>query len=311
MGSLRALRAGTRLARYAVGLLGVALLLSFALADSGAAAAGLAFPAPAGTQWSVVAGYNTATHIGTDPYAIDVVRDDGETSGTPVLAPADGTLSISANCLTVRDASRVAILLCHVLPSAGVRAGQRVVQGQAIGSVAPPGQAGNNGLAHIHIAVHVADGGRGFGNTIPLAGAYALEGVQFLATTATNGYAGVTLRSTNVQSAAPATTAPVAIANTPSSGGPAAGAASGRLAGYTPGGRSLAVVVDASTTDELVASARAAVGASSARPCTLSSLVGGAWVTYVEGAPAAVNARWRTVYTSSVPAMTPLFAACG
>lgn len=306
MGSLRALRAASRLARQATGVLGVALLLSFALPEADAAA-GLAFPAPAGTQWSVVAGYNTATHIGGDPYAIDVVRDDGETSGTPVLAPADGTLSISANCLTVRDASRVALLLCHVLPSSSVRAGQRVSQGQVIGFVAPPGQAGNNGLAHIHIAAHYSEGGRGFGNTIPLAGAYAIEGVQLPASSEANGYSGMTFRSTNVQSAAPVTTAPaVAITSTPS-----AGTQSGRLAGFTPGGRSLAVVLSASTTDELVVSARGAAGASSTRPCTLSSLVGGGWVTYVEGAPAAVNARWHATYTSTVPAMTPLFAACG
>jgi hypothetical protein len=44
--------------------------------------------------------------------------------------------------------------------------------------------------------------------------------------------------------------------------------------------------------------------------CTISSLVGGSWVAYIDGAPAAVNARWRTTYPASIPALTPLFTAC-
>lgn len=305
MGNLRGLLGALRLVRWSVGALGVALGVSLVLGGVGSAASTLAFPAPAGTQWSVVAGYNTATHIAGDPYAIDVVRDDAETSGTPVLAPADGTLSISANCLTIRDASRVAILLCHVLAAPGLRAGQRVTQGQLIGAVAPPGQAGNNGLAHIHIAAHYAEGGRGFGTTIPLVAAYAVEGVALPATAEANAYYGLTFRSSNVQGASTTTSSAPAVVQPPASIAPTDEA--GRLAGFTAGTRSLAVVTGAATTEELVV---AATG-SSGRPCTLSSVVGGGWVTYVRGAPEAVNARWRAVYPAAVPAMTPLFTACG
>ena len=275
------------------------------------AAAGLAFPAPAGTEWSIVAGYNTATHLASDPYAIDVVRADGETSGTPVLAPTDGTLSVSTNCLTIRDAARVAVLLCHVFPVPGLRSGVRVARGQVIGSVAPPGAAGNNGLAHIHIAAHFSDGGRGFGNTVPLIGAYAIEDVQLPATGDADAYSGVTFRSTNVQSAGVTTsTVPVVAPAPPSTAtptaAPPASASSAPLSGFT-GARSLSVVAREATTSDLIATMRAAGGRGT---CTLSSLVAGRWVTHIEGAPGAVNVPWQQAYPGPLAAMTPLFAAC-
>jgi hypothetical protein len=283
-------------------------------ARPGAAAEGLSFPAPAGTRWSIAAGYNTATHIDGDPYAIDVVRDDGDTTGALLFAPVDGTLSISTSCLTIRDAARVAILLCHVFPQSGLRSGQRVVRGQLLGSVAPPGAAGNNGLAHIHIAAHYSADGRGFGTTIPLAGAYALDGVSLPATVEPNGYAGVTFTSSNAQAfpapAASATATPSArVAATPSStaAAPTPGSRAS-VTGVQPAGRSLAVAVAPSTVADLGAAVRAN-GASGA--CTFSSLRDGRWITFIEGAPAAVNERWRAAYPGALPAMTPLFIACG
>lgn len=290
--------------------LGLLLTTGGATTPSAFAASGLSFPAPSGTQWSIVAGYNTATHLAGDPYAIDLVRDDGETSGTPVLAPTDGTLSVSTNCLTVRDAARVAVLLCHVLPGAGLKSGVRVARGQVIGVVAPPGQAGNNGLAHIHLAAHFNEGGRGFGTTIPLVGAYSVEDVQLPATTEANGYSGVTFRSTNVQGAGVATTtAPVVAPAPPPTAAPASSTTSGPpLAGFTPRTRALVVLTRDQATPELIESMRVAAPGS---VCTISSLVAGRWVTFIDGAPATVNAPWLQAYPSSVAALTPLFAACG
>jgi hypothetical protein len=301
-------------------LLGSAFLGAWLVgARPGAAAEGLSFPAPAGTRWAIAAGYNTATHIDGDPYAIDVVRDDGETTGALVFAPTDGTLSISTNCLTVRDAARVGILLCHVFPQSGLRAGQRVVRGQLLGSVAPPGAAGNNGLAHIHIAAHFATDGRGFGNTIPLAGAYAIEGVQLPATTEPNAYTGVLFTSTNIQQFPPAVTATATAASkvtgtpTPKATAPATQTAApapgtqASVSGLRPSGSSLVVVVTPSTSNDLVSAARAS-GAPAG--CTFSSLVQGRWVTYIDGAPTTVNEGWRVTYPTTVPAMTPLFIAC-
>lgn len=282
-----------------------------ATAQPTAAAEGLAFPAPAGTRWSIAAGYNTATHLGTDPYAIDVVRDDAETAGTAVFAPTDGTLSISTNCLTIRDASRVAVLLCHIFPEAGLRASQRVVRGQRIGVVAPAGAAGNNGLAHIHIAAHFSTTARGFGDTIPLAGMYALEGVQLPATLQDNAHGGVAFASTNVEAAAAPSTALAAVTpkTTPTAAAtpaPPPGSLASVL-GLRSTGVSLGVVLTASAPADLSAATRAA-GAT--RSCTYSSVVNGNWITYVDGAPAAVNERWRAIYPTTLPANTTLYFVC-
>ena len=43
----------------------------------------------------------------------------------------------------------------------------------------------------------------------------------------------------------------------------------------------------------------------------LSSLVGGRWVTYIDGAPASVNAGWASAYPTTIRGLTPLFTACG
>ncbi len=165
-------------------------------------------PAPAGTEWQIAAGYNTATHSaadGGDPYAIDIVRTDAATAGTPVLAPLDGTVAwLDPDCLELTDRAGMRVLLCHFFHDPGVHDGLPVARGQRLGTVAPAGQAGNNGLAHIHVAVHY-DHVNG-GVTVPLAGAYAMEGTALPAVTTFNAYAGTTFRSTNVP---PGATQPV------------------------------------------------------------------------------------------------------
>ncbi|MEX2372174.1 MAG: hypothetical protein WD800_00075, partial [Dehalococcoidia bacterium] len=132
-------------------------------APSTAAEVGMRFPAPAGTQWEVLAGFNTATHVDVDPYALDLWRVDGPTGGTPVLAPLSGTIGfVSDSCVSVRT-SDVNVMMCHVFALAGLDRGDDVIVGQRIGTVAPDGQAGNNGTAHIHLQVNES-GRRGYGS---------------------------------------------------------------------------------------------------------------------------------------------------
>ncbi len=155
-------------------------------------------PAPAGTGWSIVSGYNTPNHTGSDPYAIDLVRVDAPTAGTPVLAPVAGTVTwVSDSCVTLGDSHGMAVLICHLYPSAGLQAGGEVIVGQRIGEVAPAGLAGNNGLAHLHLAVHHTWGAGELQATVPFSGAYALEGRELPPTDASNAYAGETFLSTN------------------------------------------------------------------------------------------------------------------
>lgn len=162
-----------------------------------AAESGLRFPAPAGSEWTIAGGYNTATHTDGDPYAIDVVRTDAPTADTPVLAPFDGRMRhISSDCISIGDTNDNSLLICHLFHRADLQRGDNVVAGEPLGTVAPAGFANNNGLSHLHLAVHTSF--RGSGQTIPFVGAYTLDSVALPATTTANAYAGTTVRSTNV-----------------------------------------------------------------------------------------------------------------
>ncbi|MCZ6544243.1 MAG: hypothetical protein O6913_00870 [Chloroflexi bacterium] len=159
---------------------------------------GIALPAPAETVWSITAGYNTGTHFGSDPYAIDLVRVDGPTTGTAVLAPVTGVVSWrSPSCLTILDGLGQETLVCHLFVADAVTVGDTVRPGDLLGTVAAPGFAENNGLAHIHLAVHRTIGDGQILETLPFAGAYALEGVDLTATTAANAYRGQLFTSSN------------------------------------------------------------------------------------------------------------------
>lgn len=187
----------TTLVRAALVIMTLAAAADATSSQAEAASLGLRFPAPAGTKWTVASGYNTATHLGVDPYALDLVRADGvPTGGTPVLAPVSGTLSGggTSDCAWIR-ADTVTVLICHIITDAVIPQGTRIFQGQRIGVVAPEGQKGNNGLAHIHLAVNV---GGTSGTSLPFDGDYLLDGVSLPATTLANAYSGaITITSTN------------------------------------------------------------------------------------------------------------------
>ena len=155
----------------------------------------LGFPAPAGTHWEIVAGYNTRTHSysdGNDPHAIDVVRTDGPTEGTVVLSPWDGQLSwFDDSCVTVRNGG-FTVLICHLFPDPGLQRGQFVARGQQLGLVAPSFQAGNYGLAHLHIAIHRTRGSGLIEGTVPFVERFALEGTELPDTSESNAHFGVT-----------------------------------------------------------------------------------------------------------------------
>src|SRR5947207_7072948 len=143
----------------------------------------------------VAAGNNTATHSmadGGDPNALDLVRTDAPTAGTDVLAPASGTISFvdhtGSRCIGIRDAAGRTLLMCHLSPLASIASGQKVSRGQLLATVAAAGDAANNGLSHIHFAVHsgTGGGGGGMGVPIPWTGAYTLEDVEMPNTDVSN-----------------------------------------------------------------------------------------------------------------------------
>lgn len=165
----------------------------------------LPLPADQGSVWSIVAGYNTGSHFGNDPHAIDIVREDAETTGSTVRAPISGTISfVSTECLTINHGDGLAVLLCHIFPNSGLQRGVSVRVGDALGTVAPAFFASNGGLPHIHLAVHHTAGSGLIQGTIPLTGGWALEGIDLPWTGEFNAHAGTRFVSSNGRNPAPA-----------------------------------------------------------------------------------------------------------
>ena len=192
----------------------LALLLGAAAAGSlllgVRAAAGVPIPAQAGSEWEIVAGYNTGTHSEADrqdPYAIDIVRLDAPTADSPVLAPTAGTIGyVSNDCLTIRDHAGMGHLLCHINPRQGLTRGAQVEIGEQIGTVWPNGYGNNGGLAHIHYAVHHSQGAGQLGRTVPFTGPYTIEGIELHPGNQANLHAGAQFTSTNRPNWQPPTT---------------------------------------------------------------------------------------------------------
>ena len=192
----------------------LALLLGAAAAGSllpgVRAAAGVPIPAQAGSEWEIVAGYNTGTHSEADrqdPYAIDIVRLDAPTADSPVLAPTAGVIGyVSNDCLTIRDHAGMGHLLCHINPRQGLTRGAQVQIGEQIGTVWPAGYGNNGGLAHIHYAVHHSQGAGQLGRTVPFTGPYTIEGIELHPGNQANLHAGAQFTSTNRPNWQPPTT---------------------------------------------------------------------------------------------------------
>lgn len=161
-------------------------------------------PAEADSVWSIVAGYNTGTHFGEDPHAIDIVREDDATEGSSILAPIAGTISfVSHECLTINNGAGLAVLLCHLFPDPSLLRGLPVQVGRFLGTAAPAYFAGNGGLPHIHLAVHVTAGGGLLQGTVPLIGEWAVEAIDLPWTGQFNAHAGMRFVSSNGRNSVP------------------------------------------------------------------------------------------------------------
>src|SRR5258707_11129472 len=101
-------------------------------------------------------------------------------------------------------------MLCHVVLDRPFNRGERVARGQQLGAVGAPGMVGNNGLAHVHMELHV--GGRS-SNIVPFSpsnGGLPLDGWDLPFSGGTNEHGGEGLIvSTNALAGPPALVAPV------------------------------------------------------------------------------------------------------
>lgn len=225
-----------------------------------------------------------------------------------MLAPVTGTLGGggTSDCIWVR-ADDVTILMCHIIAEPFVR-NATVRQGQLIGTVAPEGQKGNNGLAHIYLAVNR---GGSSGTSLPF------DGTAFPATTVANAYSGSTspvVTSTNVAVAgAPAAATPTPRATstprgtTPTPTPTVVAAQRGRIVSGVVQSQGISLVMfGGGTNAELVTGA--ACGSTSA---TFWVTVAGRFVGYIPAAQVPqVNAEWDATFPTSIPASTPMLIRC-
>jgi murein DD-endopeptidase MepM/ murein hydrolase activator NlpD len=132
------------------------------------AAQPLHLPYPAGVAVNIIQGYNGGTHSGVERYSLDLVRSDGKTSGSPVLAPAAGTVAFAQlpgqehGCIGVAmdDAGDFHYMLCHIILNHTYGYGDRISLGQQLGTVGSPGLVGNNGTSHVHMQLYILPGGQ-------------------------------------------------------------------------------------------------------------------------------------------------------
>ena len=188
-----------------VGSMALALLVSaaalIAFATPIGAEGGVPIPAPAGTTWTIVAGYNTGTHAWhdrCDPHALDITRTDASTDWTPVLAPVNGIVEwFDYNGVVIVDRNGYGHLLVHIEPAGDLWRGKRVKIGDQLGRVFPVGYDANGGIAHIHYAIHETSGGGQLDCSVPFTGAYAIEGRELHWSDEYNLHFGVEFVSTN------------------------------------------------------------------------------------------------------------------
>jgi murein DD-endopeptidase MepM/ murein hydrolase activator NlpD len=132
------------------------------------AAQPLHLPYPGGVVVDIIQGYNGGTHTGVERYSLDLVRSDGKTSGSPVLAPASGTVAFAQlpgqehGCIGVgmEDSGDLHYMLCHTILGRVYSYGDRIQIGQQLGTVGAPGLVGNNGSAHVHMQLYTLAGGQ-------------------------------------------------------------------------------------------------------------------------------------------------------
>jgi hypothetical protein len=178
---------------FAIALTGLLSLTAAPAAQTLAAETSVPLPFDTGASVQIVQGYNGGTHQGASVYGLDLVLTNGETSGAPVLAPFDGTIPWAfapgekTGCIEILATDRrYGAMLCHVVLDRPFNRGERVARGQQLGAVGAPGMVGNNGLAHVHMELHV--GGRS-SDIVPFSvanGGLPLDGMDLPFTGATN-----------------------------------------------------------------------------------------------------------------------------
>ncbi len=194
-----------------------------------ASSTNIKWPFVSGATWYVSQGYNTSpsegwSHFNCNPttlkdaisntqscsqyyqykYSFDVKRLDGNTAGQTVVSPVNGTIrwiDEAYGGMSIDLGDGYAYAYFHTILASGLAAGQSVTQGQYLGTVAPAGQAGNGGTAHIHLTLwQTIDGGNWSRNAVPFTGVRSIDGADFpaLADTSRNQHYQKQISSSNM-----------------------------------------------------------------------------------------------------------------
>ncbi|HEY7035345.1 MAG TPA: IPT/TIG domain-containing protein [Thermomicrobiales bacterium] len=186
-------------------------------------------PFASGATWRVLQGYNGSSHQNNSStwqyyYSLDLVRVDGNTAGQRVLSAVNGTIrwiDTSYGGMSINLGDGYAFAYFHTYLAPGLAAGQTVTQGQYLGTIAGPGDAGNGGTPHIHVTLwSTNDGGNWDRHAIPFTGDHKLNGYDFPDKGGSNQYVNTQVVSTNSELVASGGGSPPAI---PSLSSPATG----------------------------------------------------------------------------------------
>ena len=149
-----------------------------------AGSTGIIWPFTEGT-WEVIQGYNIGTHLNRSAFAqykhsLDWARVDGETAGTPVVAPVSGTIrwvDRPSGGMLIDAGNGYGVAFFHVTIDGGFASGGRVERGQHVGTISGPGGEGYAVTPHIAIQVwQFVDGGH---VSVPFDGPNAIAGREF------------------------------------------------------------------------------------------------------------------------------------
>ncbi len=147
---------------------------------------GLAWPVRGGS-WSILQGYSGTSHVNSDAnwqykYSLDLVKEDGDTAGQEVYAPAAGTVRWTdpgTGGVSIDLGNGYAVALFHVTLSDALADGSPIAQGGFLGTISPPGGMGYRETPHVHLALwETNDGGNWDRHAIPFTGEWALPGLD-------------------------------------------------------------------------------------------------------------------------------------
>lgn len=145
---------------------------------------GIIWPVSGG-EWRILQGYNGSSHQNNSSLwqyrdSLDLVRDDGATAGATVISPISGTvrwLDPSSGGISIDMGNGYAVAMFHVVFDSSLSAGITVTQGQSLGYISGPGEAGYASTPHLHIALwQTSDGGNWNRVSVPFQDGLAISG---------------------------------------------------------------------------------------------------------------------------------------